>query len=116
MFAATTERTLAAMTITSAPKPTAAGEKGDTVVLDGGLFLRRPPVVEDARRFAAVGIDVVVSLSTETLDDRRLTGVTRMLLEAAVEMRLREALRAAGYRQIRRDRDVPGVLPLRARA
>jgi hypothetical protein len=104
------------MTITYAPNPTATDEITDTVVLDGGLFFQPMPVSDQARHYARAGIDIVVSLPLERLDNPRLTGVTRTLFEASVEARLRDALHAAGYRHITRRREVPGVLMLDARA
>jgi hypothetical protein len=104
------------MTITYAPKPSTTDEVSDTVVLDGGLFFQPMPVIDQARHYARDGIDIVVTLPLLRLDNPRLTDVTRTLLEASVETRLRDALHAAGYRHISRRRDVPGELVLDARA
>ncbi len=116
MFAKADGRRLGPMTITYASKPIAAGEITDTVVLDGGLFFQQLPVVDQARQYARKGVDIMVTLPLEQLDNPRLTGVSRMLLEASVEARLRDALHAAGYRHISRRREVPGMLVLDAGA
>ena len=116
MFATTGGRTVGPMTITYASEPIAAGENTDTVVLDGGLFFQPLPVVDQARQYARRGVDIVVTLPLKQLDNPRLTGVSRMLLEASVEARLRDALHAAGYRRISRRRELPGVLVLDAGA
>jgi hypothetical protein len=104
------------MTITIATQPTASAEITDTVVLDGGLFFQPAPIIDQVRQHARDGVDVVVTLRLAGLDQPRLTGVSRMLLAASVETRLRQALHAAGYRNVTRRRDVPEVLVLDARA
>jgi hypothetical protein len=54
----------------------------------------------------------VVTLPLGRLDNARLTGMTRTLLEVSVEGQLRSALTAAGYRTVRRRGDVEGALVL----
>ena len=97
-------------------QPIATGGITDGPVLGGSLFFQQPPIVDQAREYAREGVDSVVTLPLGQLDDPRLTGVTRMLLEASAETRLRDALHAIGYRHISRRREVPGVLVLDARA
>jgi hypothetical protein len=72
----------------------------EPMVLDGGLLFQPTRVVEHARQPAAVGVSLVVSMSLDVLDRAPLTGVSRKLIEAAAESRLRQALYAAGYRSV----------------
>jgi hypothetical protein len=102
------------MTITITPNQATTTETADSVVLDGGLFFQPLPVIEQARQLARDGIDIVVSLPLGRLDNPRLTGMTRTLLEVRVEGHLRSALMAAGYRSLRRHRDIEGALVLEA--
>ena len=85
----------------------------EPIVLDGGLLFQPSPIIEQARRLAAQGVDVAVSMSLAALDQVPVTGTTRGLLQAGVENRLREALYAAGYRSVTR-RPVPGSIVLDA--
>jgi hypothetical protein len=71
---------------------------------------------DQVRQHARDGVDVVVTLPLDQLDNARLTGVSRMLFEASVETRLRQALHAADYRDVTRRREVTEVLVLDARA
>jgi hypothetical protein len=117
MLPATDERTLTAMTITfatptitdRADQPVAA----ELIVLDGGLLFQPSGVVEQSQRLAAEGVPLTVSMSLDALDQAPLTGVSRKLIEAAVESRLRQALHTAGYCSVTR-RAVAGVIVLDA--
>jgi hypothetical protein len=102
------------MTITLAPQHTKHTGTAGAVVLDGGLFFQPLPVAEQARQLASEGISMVVTLPLGALDAPNITGVTRQLLEASVEGRLRSALTAAGYRTISRRRDVLDTMVLDA--
>jgi hypothetical protein len=104
------------MTITLQPKQTNVTDTVEAVSLDGGLFFQPLPVVERARQLAWDGVNIVVTLPLDRLDDPRLTGVTRQLLEASVESRLRSVLTAAGYHTISRRRDVQDAMVLDATA
>jgi hypothetical protein len=99
------------MTITDAP-PASSIETIDSVVLDGALFFQPPPVLADLERYArvGVGVDVSVRIPTDGLAGSPLTGVSRMLVEAAAETRLRNALRAAGYLNVSRRVDGAAVV------
>jgi hypothetical protein len=105
-----------AMTITLEPEQTSVTGNVEAVSLDGGLFFQPLPVVERARQLARDGTDIVVTLPLDRLNDPRLTGVTRQLLEASVESHLRSALTAAGYRTISRRREVQDAMVLDATA
>jgi hypothetical protein len=83
------------------------------IVLDGSLFFQPSPVVDEARRLAADGVPLTASISLDVLDRRPLTGVSRKLIEASVESRLRQALHMAGYRSVTR-RAVAGAIVLDA--
>ncbi len=104
------------MTITLEPRQTDVPGTAEAVSLDGGLFFQPLPVVERARQLARDGVDIVVTLPLDRLNDPRLTGVTRQLLEASVECHLRSALTAAGYHTISRRRDVQDAMVLDATA
>ena len=86
----------------------------EPVELAAGLFFQPSPVIEQARRLASEGTDVVVTMSLAVLDQAPVTGTSRRLLEASVENRLREALYAAGFRSVRRRWDVAGSIVLDA--
>jgi len=105
-----------AMTIILEPRRASVTGTVEAVSLDGGLFFQPLPVVERARQLAREGIDIVVTLPLDRLNDPRLTGVTRQLLEASVESHLRSALTAAGYHTISRRRDVQDAMVLDATA
>jgi hypothetical protein len=92
--------TFATNTITDrdADSPTAA----EPITLDGGLLFQPSPVVEQARQLAAEGLPVTVSICLAVLERAPLTGVSRWLLEASIENRLRQTLQAAGYRSVTR--------------
>jgi hypothetical protein len=108
------------MTITFDTHTTTTDPTSDSVVarepieLAAGLFFQPSPVVEQARRLASEGIDVVVTMSLAVLDEAPVTGTTRSLLEASVENRLRDSLYAAGFTSVRRRRDVAGSIVLDA--
>jgi hypothetical protein len=111
--------TLAGMTITlhshTITDDTTEVVVSEPIVLNGGLLFQPSPIIEQARRLAAQGVDVAVSMSLAALDHAPVTGTTRWLLQAGVENRLREALYAAGYRTVTR-RPVPGSIVLDASA
>jgi hypothetical protein len=92
-----------------ADRPAAAG----SIVLDGGLLFQPSAVVDQARELAAEGVPLIVSMSLDVLDQAPLTGVSRKLIEASVESRLRQALHTAGYRSVTR-RAVGGAIVLDA--
>src|SRR5262245_58386405 len=83
------------------------------IVLDGGLLFQASRVIEQARPLAAEGVPLTASIPLDALDRAPLTGVTRKLIEASVENRLRQALCAAGYRWVTR-RAVAGEIVLDA--
>jgi hypothetical protein len=103
------------MTIAYARRSDTVDRVADLLVLDGGVFFQPLPVVEQARRYASEGTDLVVRLRLDGAASR-LSGVSGMLLEASVETRLRHALTAAGFRHIERRHEDPGVVSLHARA
>ena len=74
----------------------------EPVLLEVGLLFQPIRVVEQASQLAAVGVSLVVSMSLDVLDRAPLTGVSRKLIEASAESRLRQALYAAGYRSVTR--------------
>ena len=98
------------MTITETPSAIFSAETTDARVLDGGLFFQPPPAIADLERYAHAGVDVTVKLPTDGLDRSPLTGVSRVLVEATVETRLRNALHAAGYRRISRHVDTAAIV------
>jgi len=98
------------MTIIEAPTATLTDEATDTVVLDAALFFQPRSVIADLERYARAGVDVSVSLPTDGLDGSPLTGVSRRLVEAAAETRLRNVLHAAGYQHISRRVDATAVV------
>ncbi len=114
MFTTAGVVTLAVMTITIESMPAPADVTTDTVVLDGGLFFQPLPVTNRARELARAGVGVAVTVPLTGLDSSRLTGVTRTLLAASVESRLRQALLAAGFRHVERRADVAGAVTLHA--
>ena len=118
MLPATGGRRLSVMTITFATHTTTDDEAdgavaAEPIVLDGSLFFQPSPVVQEARRLAAEGVPITVSISLEDLDRAPLTGVSRQLIEASVDSRLRLALHAAGYHVVTR-RAVVGAIVLDA--
>jgi hypothetical protein len=82
----------------------------DTVVFDGAPFFQPPPATDELERNAHAAVDVTLTLPLDALDSDRLTGVSRTLVEAAIETRLRHALYAAGYRNISRRIDTAAVV------
>jgi hypothetical protein len=86
------------MTITETCAPTIT----NTVVLDGSRLLEPRPIIEEIRALARHGADVTVNLPLDPFDRSPLTGVSRILCQAWVEDLVRNALRAAGYRNISR--------------
>jgi hypothetical protein len=88
----------------------------EVITLDGSLFFQPLPVVERARQLARDGVDIIVTLPFDWLNNPRLTGVTQQLLEASVESHLRSVLAAAGYRTVSRRREVQQAMVLEATA
>jgi hypothetical protein len=112
-------RTLGDMTITIDTQTTTDHATNgiattDRVELSGGLFFQPSPVTQQALRLAADGVDVVVSMPLAVLSNAPLTGVTRRLVEASLENRLRQALRNAGFTTVRRRGDVTDTIVLDA--
>ena len=60
------------------------------------------PYLQLLERTSMSKIVAVVSMSLDVLDRAPLTGVSRKLIEASAESRLRQALYAAGYRSVTR--------------
>jgi len=63
-----------AMTIILEPRRASVTGTVEAVSLDGGLFFQPLPVVERARQLARDGVDIVVTLPLDRLNDPRLTG------------------------------------------
>jgi hypothetical protein len=117
MLCSTGGRTLTAMTITFATQTVTDGADqpgaAELIVLDGGLLFQPSAVVEQAQGLADEGVPLTVSMSLDALDQAPLTGVSRRLIDASVESRLRQALHTAGYRSVTR-RAVGGAIVLDA--
>lgn len=117
MLPAIDERRLTAMTITFATHTITDGvdqpAAAEFIVLDDGFLFQPSAVVERAHGLAAGGVPLTVSMSLDVLDRAPLSGVSRRLIEASAESRLRQALHTAGYRFVTR-RAVVGVIVLDA--
>ena len=100
------ERHADVMTITETYAPTTT----NTVILDGSRLLEPGPVIEEIRALARHGADIAVTLPVDPFINSPLTGVSQILCQAWIEHLARNALRAAGYRNISRRNDSDAIV------